>query len=443
MQPIGAIERHFEAVLGTGQGFFERHAAELASACWGMARRFHQGGRLLIYSEPGAAFSDAQHNAVEFIHPVLVGKRALPAVSVSDPRHLELLAREGDIRMGITSGDLARLPSGLQIAFGDRGECDAEHPFRVGGGDPLVAQEIQETAYHELWELVHVFFEHEGLLAQGCTDEVCLTCGDVALPAAVVRVEGSRGLVRTAQGDEEADLTLVEPVTPGELVLVHGGVALERVKPIEQFSQEFYPFLSNQEVDVPSVLADVTASVRMKWEEVAALRRAADLTAISAAATALRAQVEAGGMVVAFGNGGSATDAADLAADLRAIGVRAFDLSGEPAVVTAIGNDIGFGEIFARQVIPLGQAGDVAVGISTSGRSGNVLNALRQARRQGLMTIALSGYGGGEMLREESIDHLLVTDSTYIPRIQEAQATMYHSLIRGLQAPRRGMEEES
>jgi D-sedoheptulose 7-phosphate isomerase len=434
VQLIGAVERHFEAVLETGQPFFERHAAELASACWGMARRFHQGGRLLVYAEPGAAFSDAQHNAVEFIHPVLVGKRALPAVSVGDPSHLILLARGDDISMGITSGDLARLPAGLQIAFGDAGECDAEHAFRVAAGDALVAQEIQETAYHELWELVHVFFEHEGLLAQGCTDDVCLTCGDVALPAAVIRAEGSSGLVRTAQGDEEADLTLVQPITPGELVLVHGGVALERVKPIEQFSQEFYPFLSNQEVDVPAVLADVTASVRMKWEEVAALRRAADLAVISEAATALRQRVEAGGAVLAFGNGGSATDAADLASDLRAIGVRAFDLAGEPAVVTAIGNDIGFVEVFARQVIPLGKAGDVAIGISTSGRSGNILNGLRQARRQGLMTIALAGYGGGEMLREESIDFLLVTDSTYIPRIQEAQATMYHALIRGLEA---------
>src|SRR5262249_29509409 len=160
-------------------------------------------------------------------------------------------------------------------------------------------------------------------------------------------------LVRTAQGEEEADVTLVAPVAPGDLVLVHGGVALERVKPIEQFSQEFYPFLSNEAVDVPGVLADVTASVRAKWEDVAGPRRAQDLAAVGAALETVRARVAAGGAVLTFGNGGSATDAADLASDLLAIGVAALDLSGDPAIVTAIANDVGFEETFARQVIAL------------------------------------------------------------------------------------------
>jgi D-sedoheptulose 7-phosphate isomerase len=140
--------------------------------------------------------------------------------------------------------------------------------------------------------------------------------------------------------------------------------------------------------------------------------------------------------VLTMGNGGSATDAADLAADLQAIGVPALDLAGEPSVITAIANDVGFEEVFARQLIALGRPGDVAVGITTSGRSANVLRALRQARKQGLLTIGMAGYGGGEMTREESIDHLLITDSTYIPRIQEAQATIYHALVRGLEEDR-------
>jgi D-sedoheptulose 7-phosphate isomerase len=249
----------------------------------------------------------------------------------------------------------------------------------------------------------------------------------------VVSVSGSSAVVRTAQGEEEADVTLVTPVAPGELVLVHGGVALERVKPIEQFSQEFYPFLSNETVDAPAVLADVAASVRMKWEEVAGLRRAQDLDAVAAALETVRERVAAGGAVLAFGNGGSATDAADLAADLLAIGVPAVDLAGEPAILTAIGNDIGFEEVFARQVIALGRRGDVAVGISTSGGSGNVQRALRQARRQGLATVALAGYGGGGLRGDDAVDHLLVTDSTYIPRIQESQATVCHALVRGLE----------
>jgi D-sedoheptulose 7-phosphate isomerase len=210
-------------------------------------------------------------------------------------------------------------------------------------------------------------------------------------------------------------------------------VALERVKPIDSFSQEFYPFLTNEPVDVPGVLADVEASIRMKWEEVAQLRRAMDLDKVELALVLLRERVAAGAQVLVFGNGGSATDSADFAADLQAIGVRALDLAGEPAVITAVGNDIGFDEVFARQVIALGRSGDVAVGISTSGRSGNVLRALHQARRQGMATLALAGYGGGEMARDDAIDHVLVTDSTYIPRIQEAQATIYHALVRGLE----------
>ncbi len=432
-----SVRRHYELVQECGDRFFNARAPELANACWGMARRFHQGGKLLIHSAGEAAtFSDAQHNAVEFIHPVLVGKRALPAVSVRQAAMLDLLAGPDDIRMGVTSGDLGLLPRGLHLAFGDRGTCDADHAFAIEGGDPMVVQEIQETGYHELWELVHVFFEHEGLLATGCTDEVCITCGDVALPAAIVRVQGTTALVRTAQGEEEADVALVEPVSPGELVLVHGGVALERVKPIQQFSAEFYPFLTNETVDVPAVLADVTQSVLMKWREVSEIRRATDMDALSDALELMHDRVAAGAKVLAFGNGGSATDSADLAADLCGIGVPAFDLAGEPAVVTAIGNDIGFEEIFARQVIPLGKPGDIAVGISTSGRSGNISQALRQAKRQGLTTIALAGYGGGAMINQDFIDRVLVTDSTYIPRIQEAQATMYHALVKGLEESR-------
>lgn len=415
-----AVERHYGEVLAAGAVFFEHQAPALASACWGMARRFHRGGKLVILAPPGAPFSDAQHNAVEFIHPVLVGKRALPAISVGDRAALELLAGPDDVRMEI---------GGLRFSV------DGEE-FGVATEDARVAQEVMETAYHELWELVHVFFEHEGLLQEGCADEVCLTCGDVALPGAVVRVSGTSALVRTAEGEETADVTLVAPVAPGELVLVHGGVALERVKPIDRFSQEFYPFLSNEPVDVPAVLADVAASVRMKWDDVATLRRAQDLGAIAATLDTLRERVAAGGKVLAFGNGGSATDSADLTADLRAAGVPAIDLAGEPAVVTAIGNDISFTEIFARQVIALGRPGDVAVGVSTSGRSGNVLQALHQAAYQGLATIGLAGYGGGDMRADAAIDHVLVTESTYIPRIQEAQATIYHALVRGLEESR-------
>lgn len=420
MRVTTAVRRHYDVVLKTGEEFFPARAAELATACWGMARRFHRGGRLLIHADPGAPFSDAQHNAVEFVHPVLVGKRALPAIALRERGQTDLLAGEHDIRMRLTRTTMT---------------VDAQS-FAVATDDLLAGQEVLETAYHELWELVHVFFEHEGLLGESADDEVCLTCGDVAVQASVVEVEGSRGLVRTALGEEVVDLFLVEPVGPGDLVLCHGGVAIDRVKPIDEFSQEFYPFLTNEQVDVATVLGDVSRSILMKWEDVAALRRGTDLGAVEGALATLADRVSAGATVLAFGNGGSATDAADLAADLQNVGVPALDLSGEPAVITAVGNDIGFEEVFARQVIALGRPGDVAIGITTSGRSANVLRALQQAKKQGLTTIGLAGYGGGDMLRQSSIDHVLVTDSTYIPRIQEAQATIYHSLVRGLEEQR-------
>lgn len=417
----GAVRRHYQLVEAAGDAFFDARAAELATLCWGMARRFHRGGRLLVWAPSGPGFTDAQHNAVEFIHPVLVGKRALPAIAVRDRAQLDVIAREADIRLELEGSRLSAEGMRLEVAT----------------DDPLVAQEVLETAYHELWELVHVFFEHEGLLAEGCGEDVCITCGDVALPAAVVSMEGSAGLVRTAQGEVEADLTLVAPIAPGDLVLVHGGVALERVKPIDAFSREFYPFLTSEAVDVPGVLADVAASVRAKWADVSRLRREADLAQVEQAVDTLSAAVERGGQVLAFGNGGSATDSADLVADLLGAGIAAVDLAGEPAVITAVGNDVGFEEVFARQVIALGRPGDVAVGISTSGRSANVLKALRQARRQGLATLALAGYGGGDLVGETAVDRLLATGSTYIPRIQEAQATICHALVRGLQEARR------
>src|SRR5262249_21336854 len=123
------VERHYEAVLAAGDAFFAAHAEALASACWGMARRFHAGGRLVIHGPAGAAFSDAQHNAVEFVHPVLVGKRALPAIAVRGRAHLDVLVRAGDIRMEI----------------GERGfEVDGE-AFAVATGDARVAQEVIET----------------------------------------------------------------------------------------------------------------------------------------------------------------------------------------------------------------------------------------------------------------------------------------------------------
>jgi len=139
--------------------------------------------------------------------------------------------------------------------------------------------------------------------------------------------------------------------------------------------------------------------------------------------------VRGGGRVLAFGNGGSATDAMDVVADLRARGRRALDLTEDTAIITAIANDIGTEAIFARQVIAYGREGDVLLALSTSGSSGNVVAALAEARRRAMTTIAFVGYDGGRVAAEGLADHVVVTRSQHIPRIQEAQASAYHVLV--------------
>ncbi len=174
--------------------FFSAEADNIAQACWQMARRFHQGGRLIAFGN-GAWASDAQHVAVEFVHPVIVGKRALPALALTNDsallsglradsapflHQLRVLGRPQDIALGFSvDGQDANVVEALAmarqmglltlgLAGGDGGalaQAGLDFCFTVAGADPLVIQEIHETLYHILWELVHVFFEHEGILA--------------------------------------------------------------------------------------------------------------------------------------------------------------------------------------------------------------------------------------------------------------------------------------
>jgi len=108
----------------------------------------------------------------------------------------------------------------------------------------------------------------------------------------------------------------------------------------------------------------------------------------------------------------------------------AIDLTADPAILTAIANDIGAEAIFARQVIAYARTGDALIALSTSGSSRNIVDALAEARRRGLVTIAMVGYDGGVIASEGLADHVVVTRSEHIPRIQEAQASAYHVLRR-------------
>lgn len=190
-----------------------------------------------------------------------------------------------------------------------------------------------------------------------------------------------------------------------------------------------YPFLAAEEDDLESVLADVAASTVRKGEDVIALRAAVDLDAIAACAAAVRARLDGGGRLIAFGNGGSSTDAQDLSRDGVALGRPAVALTNDAATVTGVGNDVGFENVFGRQLIALARPEDVAVGISTSGSSPNVLAALDVAHEQGLLTCAIAGYGGGRLAELPWLDHLLSVASDYVPRLQEVHATIYHLLL--------------
>lgn len=189
------VAHRFALSTSVPETFFTAEAGQIAEACWAMARRFHQGGRLLAFGN-GASATDAQHVSVEFVHPVIVGKRALPALALTNEgatlsglmvgeakqsfaRMLGVLGRPEDMAMGFSlDGNCPNVVEALTearrmglltlgLAGGDGGllrNAELDFCFVVPSHDPFVVQETHETLYHVLWELVHVFFEHEGLL---------------------------------------------------------------------------------------------------------------------------------------------------------------------------------------------------------------------------------------------------------------------------------------
>lgn len=206
-----------------------------------------------------------------------------------------------------------------------------------------------------------------------------------------------------------------------------------------EYDRLFYPFLfEGGKASIEEVLAQVRHSTIEKCHEVIDLRRATldhSGEQIVAAGRAMARAFGNGATLLAFGNGGSTTDAQDMVTELLNPpfpdwpSLPAIALTNDIAVVTAVANDVGFDNVFARQVIAFGRAGDIALGISTSGNSSNVLVAFEQAKKQGLLTIGLAGYDGGKMLHSPAVDFCINAPSDHIPRIQEAQATVYHALL--------------
>jgi D-sedoheptulose 7-phosphate isomerase len=366
------------------ESFFSRESLRLANACRLMSERFLRGGRLLAFGR-GAYATDAQHVSVEFVHPVIVGKRALPALdlSVQFRQSLDVLATPHDIVMGFgpPDGD-SEISSALRTArerglmtFALPGE-EGSYSTPPGSRDPFIHQEIIEVLYHTLWETVHVFFEHREL------------------------------------GHDVGDAGFL------------------------------YPFLGKEKQETEDIIGEVSSSIQMKVRDDSSLRRqvaAEQSENIGNAVAAIRERLNRGGKLVMFGNGGSATDANDFALDCTVSPetyhpIPAISLAMEPANISAIANDVGQELIFVRQLIAQAQPNDIAVGISTSGGSRNIVLALEEARKRGLLTVALLGYDGGEVARRNLADFPIIVRCDYIPRIQEVQASVYHVMREALEA---------
>jgi D-sedoheptulose 7-phosphate isomerase len=377
----GWVRERIEERNAASDAFFQREAMPLAQASRMLAERFEGGGRLLAFGR-GAYATDAQHISVEFVHPVIVGKRALPAMDLSFAfeRWVDAILQPEDAVVGFSppQGDplvaevLQRAQTRGAMTFAFPGE-NGDYAVRSPSTDAHVHQELFELLGHTLYESVHVFFER-----------------------------------REMGHDAGASAFL-------------------------------YPFLGSAQQDAETIVQDVAESIHAKARDARGLREqiAARAHEIATAIDAIARELRAGGKLIMFGNGGSATDATDWALDCvmpedGSAPIPAVSLALEPAILTAVANDVGTEVIFLRQLVAQARPHDVAIALSTSGGSKNVVAALEEARKRKMLTVALLGYDGGEIVRRNLADIFLVVHNQYVPRIQEAQGTIYHLIREGL-----------
>ncbi len=214
--------------------------------------------------------------------------------------------------------------------------------------------------------------------------------------------------------------------------------------------QLLYPFLHGTPQDAAALQSGLLESVRSKAGESLATKRAFfDLQALQVIelAQALAAVYRRGGQLFCVGNGGSSCDAAHIAVEfLHPVtsgrpALAASHLGADTSMLTAVANDVGFAHVFVRQLIALARPGDALIALSTSGNSANLLAAMAQARRMGLLTLALSGGDGGALATSSDVDHCLTVHSDSIHRVQETHVAIYHivwDLVHTLLADTRG-----
>jgi D-sedoheptulose 7-phosphate isomerase len=206
-----------------------------------------------------------------------------------------------------------------------------------------------------------------------------------------------------------------------------------------------YPFLDSAEKDRDGLLADLARSAGAKMAESMALARWSQEQAagtVNRAAEALASCFGSDGRLFCFGNGGSATDAAAAAGLFtrppRGAPLPAFNLAEDPAIITALANDVGFELVFARQLMAQGRPGDAVLAFSTSGNSANLLSAMAAAHSAGMTTVAVCGTGGGRLAQTDDVEHCLVVSSQSVHRIQEAQRCLLLDLWQEVQARMEG-----
>jgi D-sedoheptulose 7-phosphate isomerase len=210
---------------------------------------------------------------------------------------------------------------------------------------------------------------------------------------------------------------------------------------LEEATNFLYPFIDGTETDAGALLVDLTASALTKAATSASLRRTTLESCgalITTGAAEMGRRFAAGGRLFTFGNGGSSTDASTLAALFAQppMGhpLPAWSLTADQAVLTALGNDVGFDLIFARQLIARAGPTDIAVAMSTSGTSTDLLLAMREARHRGMYTIGFAGYDGGEFAASPNVDVCFVVRSQSVHRIQESQALLGYRLWAAVQS---------
>ena len=355
--------------------FFEEEALRIAAISRRMAERFQDGGRLLAFGR-GACATDAQHVAVGFVHPMVPGKRILPALDLSPfiDDGYDIIEQTRDIVIGFGPPGADPVIEALLDRAHRAGALTLALPGKVGdyavispSDDPFVHQEMIEILYHNLWESVHVFLD--GYDENGH--------------------EVERLYPHLAGGSRQQTIAAVEEVAAR----------------IEKRAREDSALRMRVAEESADVMADVAAVVYQR--------------------------LALGGKIIAMGNGGSATHANDLAFDCTAppremTPVPAISLSGEPALITALANDMGARSIFLRQLDVHLSPKDVLFALSTSGNSPNIVTALKRAKGHGAATVALLGSDGGEVVREKLADFVIQVPSLQPACIHELHASVYH-----------------